>query len=361
MSHFSALVLLPPDPSWDPRDLDASRELIEARVAAVLDRYDENKEVSPYQKRCHCAGIAAQREAQDRAKAEFEVQIGMSFDAYRDKYWEEWGDKEAGFNAKKPGAPEWEVWIRGLLELEEKYFEEHPDKDKPNPTCGFYTEDYCPADDDSEAVAEWRVARDAWCDRHPNVNRMLGPHPSEMFPDDPPPTKPVDAGKIGKRFEDKSGCGGTGFYESTYSPESKWDWFVIGGRWTGYLDDYDPRDDPDNWELCDLCNGTGLRTDELGNKEREKNLDYTCNGCQGKGRRVSWSYRAYHGDIRLVRDIRPEVSTFAVVTPDGEWHQHGEMGWFGQSSNHNYNWEEQFKALMEEHKDCVAVLVDCHI
>ena len=37
------------------------------------------------------------------------------------------------------------------------------------------------------------------------------------------------------------------------NPDGHWDWFQIGGRWTGHLSDYDPEKDPANIERCDLC------------------------------------------------------------------------------------------------------------
>ena len=49
-----------------------------------------------------------------------------------------------------------------------------------------------------------------------------------------------------------------------YNPEGQWDWWMIGGRWRGehvrnggYIEDIER-------ERCDLCNGTGTRSDKLG-------------------------------------------------------------------------------------------------
>lgn len=41
------------------------------------------------------------------------------------------------------------------------------------------------------------------------------------------------------------------------NPDRKWDWWTIGGRWTGRLHiGYDPAKDRDNYKVCWLCNGT---------------------------------------------------------------------------------------------------------
>lgn len=50
--------------------------------------------------------------------------------------------------------------------------------------------------------------------------------------------------------------------------------------------DSDPQQDPRNWEPCRLCEGTGLRNDELGLELRERDPEYTCNGC-GQARAIT--------------------------------------------------------------------------
>jgi hypothetical protein len=58
-----------------------------------------------------------------------------------------------------------------------------------------------------------------------------------------------------------------------------WDWYQIGGRYTGRLGTYVPKKDPRNWEECFLCHGTGNRNDALGQRTSAANPDYGCNGC----------------------------------------------------------------------------------
>jgi len=60
--------------------------------------------------------------------------------------------------------------------------------------------------------------------------------------------------------------------------DGKYDWYQLGGRFTGYFTDYNPNTDPKNVETCGLCEGTGMRNDEMGQKTREQNPDYKCNG-----------------------------------------------------------------------------------
>lgn len=70
------------------------------------------------------------------------------------------------------------------------------------------------------------------------------------------------------------------FYDRT-NPNKKWDWWQLGGRWTGKLvPGYDPNEDPSNKQTCGLCGGTGKRLDmECANG---------CNGCNGTGIETKW-------------------------------------------------------------------------
>ena len=102
---------------------------------------------------------------------------------------------------------------------------------------------------------------------------------------------------------------------STYNPNSKWDWYEVGGRWHG-----------------------GLVTKE-GN---------TTN-------------KGYVSEI----DWEKTGTPFAFITPNGRWHEKGEMGWWAIVSNEKEedNWETEFKnelnKLMSD--DLCVTLVDCHI
>lgn len=41
--------------------------------------------------------------------------------------------------------------------------------------------------------------------------------------------------------------------------QSLWDWYTIGGRWSGALTGYDPYSDPSNKTVCRWCNGLCYR------------------------------------------------------------------------------------------------------
>ena len=95
-----------------------------------------------------------------------------------------------------------------------------------------------------------------------------------------------------------------------HNPVGFWDWYQIGGRWTGQLSGYDPDSDPSLLEVCNLCQGTGQRNDEAGRSSRAANPDYTCNGCDGKGKHPVWpTQRPRHdGDIQDALVVLPSLT-----------------------------------------------------
>ncbi|MEO6536524.1 MAG: hypothetical protein ABIT47_02405 [Candidatus Paceibacterota bacterium] len=53
----------------------------------------------------------------------------------------------------------------------------------------------------------------------------------------------------------------------------------------------------------------------------------------------------------------------AIITPDGEWIQEGPFtyGAISEEANRQMDaWIERMKEVLEKHKDCIALLADCH-
>lgn len=156
--------------------------------------------------------------------------------------------------------------------------------------------------------------------------------------------------------------------EESYPRKAKWDWFQLGGRWTGVLGDYNPATDPKNIGTCEICQGTGKRDDALGRETRTKDPAYTCNGCDGKGKRVAWptTWGMHSSDVQPVAkllDIKDNQMPFAMVTPDGKWHERGKMGWFASVRDEmpREEWNKRVRELLAKHAEAIVVVVDCHI
>lgn len=127
-----------------------------------------------------------------------------------------------------------------------------------------------------------------------------------------------------------------------------WDWYQIGGRWTGYLDEnYDPRKDPAN-----LRDGA-----------------------------VAWptDWVRFKGDIMKARRLLEKTSStdkkylpFAIVDLDGEWKEQNTFGdWVDgeyvplsddERAARELEWELTAQDILSEaaDKDAFIVVVDCH-
>ena len=130
-----------------------------------------------------------------------------------------------------------------------------------------------------------------------------------------------------------------GEYErfTTYNPDSKWDWYQIGGRWTGMLRL------KDGAEPIRPLNFGWMWNENEKDEMRKKNI----------------------ADVAYKRDIAnlSEIVPFAIVK-DGEWYERGKMGWFGVAINEmdKLDWEEQVKLIVDSVADNELItMVDCHI
>lgn len=202
-------------------------------------------------------------------------------------------------------------------------------------------------------------------------------------------------------------CNGTGIILSTYNPNSKWDWYVIGGRWTGLFDNkYDPRKDPRNLKKCEFCNGTGdrpgwvyyeyesetncnqldigyLSSTELDlSVNEESNIIVSnnnlipkkirkfkdkwaedcngCNSCNGTGFVSNYfEFVPFDGDVKKVQSLLDDWSSnyipYAIVTPEQKWYEKEEIS--GEQSE----WDNKVKELFKQYSNAIAIVVDYHI
>lgn len=124
---------------------------------------------------------------------------------------------------------------------------------------------------------------------------------------------------------------------STYNPYSKWDWYVIGGRWSGLLK---LKDGTKPLESLTFHFSTSEERKEAMLKDNRANV-------------------AYKRDIANLSEIIP----FAIVK-DGKWYERGECGWFGSvfDDKGEKQWSEEVRELIESIDDNEIVsIVDCHI
>jgi hypothetical protein len=163
------------------------------------------------------------------------------------------------------------------------------------------------------------------------------------------------------------------------NPNSKWDWYQIGGRWTGmfkikenpkYPEDIQvgstglmtERAEPgyaDSIRLCDI-DFEGMKKDK---KERaEKNWLSIQDKLSKDDKNVFWEYGIDKNTTKeqFIEDSC-RFSTYALLK-DGEWYAKGEMGWWAVSSNEDENWFEEFDKMIKSlPENTLLTVVDCHI
>ena len=199
---------------------------------------------------------------------------------------------------------------------------------------------------------------------------------------------------------------------STYNPESKWDWFIVGGRWSGYFKmkpgvkpklgepgvfkneaeaghgDVAMKKDID---FEGMRNDAGIKAGEYYDKikaiigelpiaeewdvirERFEDINDARTAYQNQPAKLALSNAGEHwvepAEFNCTREEFIErarmsaVSSYAVVK-DGVWYQKGDMGWWGLSSNEmsDNEWNVKFNELIESvPDDTLFTCIDCHI
>lgn len=121
---------------------------------------------------------------------------------------------------------------------------------------------------------------------------------------------------------------------STYNPNSKWDWYRIGGRWDGqYIDNY-YKSSENGFNFGD--EHTTIENNSQTVKEYKKRFN-----------------------------INPEeYSMFSYLDLEGNWLERGSMGWWGfvseEKEQSSYT-EEILKFLNKQKDEDYIINLDCHI
>lgn len=152
-----------------------------------------------------------------------------------------------------------------------------------------------------------------------------------------------------------------------HNPNGQWDFWSLGGRWSGVWSDYEPKKDPANHEPCWLCAGTGLRNDYLGQEARAQNPDYTCNGCSEGPRPgvalkwpTQWAPREDANVIPVADFIMRESAQIPYtlcMAPD-VWLSRDT--WTGTDFIKHEDHDERVMELLIKYRDMFIAAVDIH-
>jgi hypothetical protein len=373
--HAIAVVLMPPGESD-----------IESYLERILEPYSEHREVPEYEKECWCMEFTGSEYMRDRLaeegqparhKAEIEnlreqfrevereaIEVARSIEpgSFEEGYvYTTVGNTvdvvidvlERDFEAKAAPMPV-SRYSPGMIELERERRRRGDRQVKSGLVIPARLLDLRARD---KAIA------DQWYATHDGYDALREKH-RKAAPD------------YGKPDPECETCHGSGIEKATFNPRGYWDWYVVGGRWTNFFggdSEYDPLQDPRNWEVCWLCAGSGYRMDRLGIEARADNPSYTCNGCSHEpgppGMKLKFAPdfvqvgNTTSGErwLRLLetkgRDQNATVPA-AVVTPDGEWHEPRER--WSRNKQVEIDWRATVRRLARENKTATAIAVDYH-
>lgn len=178
------------------------------------------------------------------------------------------------------------------------------------------------------------------------------------------------------------------YYWSTYNPQSKWDWYSLGGRWKGTFllrnngrgkNEYPWLAEPAEKGTADQAlkkaidwEGMIARARQEAQKGWEdyenKVLNYEAREDKDKikyDKQTRYLVGILENDTKESFIARSSLcSTFAIVK-DGEWIECAKMGWWGVTYDENMEenkWAEYWTNLVASlPNDTLLTLVDCHI
>ncbi len=179
------------------------------------------------------------------------------------------------------------------------------------------------------------------------------------------------------RYYEPEEIGENGEIHSTYNPNSKWDWYQIGGRWSGLLKLKSsalsglrgsrslldksgplPIDMVDSAQIKDI-DFEGMLQAQI---QKRENL-----WKEAEGREDAIRYFEYGIEKGTTYEQHMKqagcFTTFAVILPDGKWYEKGQMGWWACVSNEEAEWGEKYKERFIDtaEPEWTLTIVDCHI
>jgi hypothetical protein len=180
---------------------------------------------------------------------------------------------------------------------------------------------------------------------------------------------------------------------STYNPQSKWDWYQVGGRWGGslklkkesimnYFNEEELSDEQKEYlETNGFCSDSAYIKDIDFSPDPQKYEEYkrfyevVVDGAPLKDGEKKEEFETFYRPSYLKETyknadtyakVMTSFSCYAMLTDDGVWHGKGDMGWFGMSSEtgeESVNWDLTMKERFIDtaNQDYVLTIVDCHI
>ena len=193
------------------------------------------------------------------------------------------------------------------------------------------------------------------------------------------------------KYEDKNMIMDDGSVKSLYNPDSKWDWWVIGGRWSNFIKvPINSISHKEAVSINDLIENVNDETVRLNiarikdiirvDKEKVETLkrkwellvESSEPLTDEERETVRFSYYTLEYYIEKYKtkekyvELESKFTTYAVLDKEGNWHEAGPMGWFGISKSKSEDvllYKEGYDELVfnnAEENDWLTI-IDCHI
>lgn len=261
-------------------------------------------------------------------------------------------------------------------------------------------EDYfmCFEDLTEDVLADWEENRIETCARNKVTGEIVSKHSYSIYRESYSSEAPIKPDweiveiTIQERYKDfdtfakeyhgyaKNENDRYGYY---FNPDAKWDWYSLGGRWKGMLlvkadlvdndaaligessiFDDEEQDAPKGYVWVDQAMIKDVEWELMKEIQISKLAPYEDFIGKDTFYRKEYIEKMYPDEATYV-NRQTAFSTFAVLDQDG-WHEKGQMGWFGLSSEspeEAIDWEltmfDRFiKTANPEH---YIAIVDCHI
>lgn len=170
-----------------------------------------------------------------------------------------------------------------------------------------------------------------------------------------------------------------GNYGNKTNPNARWDWWVIGGRWSntllrkdGFRADTASTSDVDwgamagraatqsgerwdAWKEVKALEADGATKEDV--RKALDDADFTLTRNDEVADLDSLTREAY-----VEKYGQASAITFAFIDLEGNWHERGKMGWWGCFSEREDGYDAEFWAFVRSLSDEQRVyIVDCHI
>lgn len=173
-----------------------------------------------------------------------------------------------------------------------------------------------------------------------------------------------------------------GYWEN---PNAKWDYWQIGGRWKNFLKASKgnegekslifPIEDEKGKYSQARVKDINFEPDKEKYNKALRWWEVVVENSPLKNGEVKKDFLNFYNKEYLIRRyknketyaaIESSVITYAVILPDGTWHQKGQMGWFGcgnESDDASLEWDLKYKEnfIDKAEPDWILTIVDCHI